>query len=274
MDTPYEIKEKVLIKIEDIYLNYGDKQILRGISEEVKDIYRPGLTQGQVVGILGRSGCGKTQFCRILAGLQKPTKGNILINKNSKMIPVSPGLVGVVPQNYPLFRHRTIFSNLMKASKLGGNKNPKERVMFMLSRFGLEDKINNYPIELSGGQRQRICIIQQILCSNYYLIMDEPFTGLDPLAKDDVAALIADVASLHEDNTIFVVAHDISAVASIADTLWLIGREQNESGIIPGSYIKKKYDLASMELAWHPELNSTPQFLEFIQEIKNEFKNL
>ena len=191
------------------------------------------------------------------------------------MIPVRPGLVGVVPQNYPLFRHKTVLDNLLKAAKKGNHKDPLVKVKEMLEAFNLLDKINLYPIQLSGGQRQRICIIQQLLCSKHFLIMDEPFTGLDPIMKDKTAELIAHIASLDEDNTIFVIAHDISAVTSISDTLWLLGREKEADGkIIPGAFIKKKYDLASMGLAWHPELNSTKQFLEFAQEVKNEFRNL
>ena len=275
MDTSYEIKEKTLIKIEDIHLKYDGKSILRGVSGEVKDIYRSGMTQGQVVGILGLSGAGKTQLAKIMAGLQQPTSGQVLINQDNKMVPVRAGSVGVVPQNYPLFRHRTVFGNLMKSAKKGQHKDPKEKVMEMLSSFDMTDKIDLYPQQLSGGQRQRICIIQQLLCSKHFLIMDEPFTGLDPLMKDKVAELIAHIASLDEDNTIFVIAHDISAVTSIADTLWLLGKERNENGeIIPGALIKRRYDLAAMGLAWHPELNSSKQFLEFAQEVKNEFKNL
>ena len=88
----------------------GGYQILRDLSFEVRDIVRPDAVQGQVVGLLGPSGIGKTTLFRVLAGLEPPDQGTILIGKQGK--PVERGMVGVVAQHYPLFGHRTVASNL------------------------------------------------------------------------------------------------------------------------------------------------------------------
>ena len=97
-----------LLKVDHISLSYDDKVILRDVNAEIRNIVRDDCTQGQVVGFLGPSGIGKTQLFRIIAGLNQPTSGQVLVN--STLTPVKAGMVGVVAQNYPLFENRTIFS--------------------------------------------------------------------------------------------------------------------------------------------------------------------
>lgn len=83
------------------------------------------------------------------------------------------------------------------------------------------------------------------------------------------------MATLDEKNTILVVAHDISALVSISDTLWLFGRDRAEDGgRVPGAYIKKTYNLMDMGLAWHSGISRTPEFHEFVNEIRDQFKDL
>lgn len=94
------VKKQVLLKAAGVNLFYGDKHILRDINFEVKDIVRPGVNQGQVISLIGRSGIGKTQLFKLLAGLKKPTSGSILLQDNK---PVQAGDMGVVFQNYYLF---------------------------------------------------------------------------------------------------------------------------------------------------------------------------
>lgn len=281
MDT-YELRE-TLVTVKDVSLTFKNDDtgvetlILKPISIEVRDIVRPGYVTGQVIGVLGPSGVGKTQFARILSGLQVPTTGEVMISQKGKLEKVVEGSVGVVFQNYPLFKWRTVLGNLLVAlehSSLNADER-KNKAMEFLARFELSDKANLYPAQLSGGQRQRVAIIQELLCNENFMIMDEPFTGLDPLMKDKVCELINKVASLDEKNTIFVVAHDISALVSIADTLWLFGRDRDVSGnVIPGATIKKQYNLIERGLAWHPELSATPAYYEFLNEVKNEFRQL
>lgn len=272
----HELKD-VLARVDNVSLKFGDRLILKPTTIEVRDIHRPGMLQGQVVGILGPSGVGKTQFSRILTGLQKPSTGQVTVHVGDTMRPVEPGIIGMVAQHYPLFAHRTIKGNLLVALEASdlSPKDKQDRIQGYLEQFGLEGKEDSFPVQLSGGQRQRVAIIQALLCSEHFLVMDEPFTGLDPLMKDIVCDLINKVATLHEKNTIFVVAHDIGALVQIADCLWLFGRDQDEKGQpIPGATIKKTYNLIERGLAWQPNISATPAFHAFVDEVKDQFKGL
>jgi len=264
-----------LLKVDHVSLSYDDKVILRDVNAEIRDIVRPDCTQGQVVGFLGPSGIGKTQLFRIIAGLNQPTSGQVLVN--STLTPVKAGMVGVVAQNYPLFENRTIFSNLILAAKQieKNSDGAHEKVLKYLKRLDMLDCSQLYPAQISGGQRQRIAIAQQLLCSEHFLLMDEPFSGLDLVMEAKVCELINEIACLDELNTIIVVTHDVTAAATVADHLWLMGRDRDAGGnIVPGARIQETYDLIEHDLCWHPGITNSPKFLEFVREVKERFQTL
>jgi len=266
---------KTLLKIDNVTLEYDGRPVLNSVIAEVRDIVVPGRVQGQVVGILGPSGCGKTSLFRIIAGLNKPTSGRVSVNGFDR--PVIAGEVGVVAQSYPLFEHRTVLGNLMLGAmkKEKDSKVARDKVMGFLNEFELADKYNLYPAQLSGGQRQRCAIIQQILCSEHFLLMDEPFSGLDLLMLERTCDLIAKVSDMDDLNTIIVVTHDVTAACSVADHLWLMGRGSDAKGnLVPGSSIVKQYDLIERDLCWQPGIITTARFTDFVREVKNEFRRL
>jgi ABC-type nitrate/sulfonate/bicarbonate transport system ATPase subunit len=270
---PYQVGQR-LVTIDNLSVSY-DAPILSGVQGSIDNIIRDGMTQGQVVCLLGPSGIGKTQLFRCIAGLQTPASGGVYINGQKR--PVTPGEVGVVAQNYPLLNHRTILGNLLVAArkKTANEKEAIEKSIALLDQLGLSDKALAYPASLSGGQRQRVAIAQQLLCSSHFLLMDEPFSGLDPHAKTKVCEMILKVSTADELNTTIVITHDIESSVRIADTIWLLGRDLDANGrLIPGAKIKYRYDLISRGLAWHGQIDSTPEFFELCKELKLRFAEL
>jgi ABC-type nitrate/sulfonate/bicarbonate transport system ATPase subunit len=268
------MKDEVLFSVRDVSLRLGDAQVLDGVSFDVRDRVRAGLTTGQVVGILGPSGVGKTRLLRIIAGLDAPDAGAVVGIKGA---PLAAGEVGVVFQDYPLLRHRTVRSNLEVAGIANGlpRSEAAARAKTLLEQFHLSDRARYYPAQLSGGQRQRVAIAQQIVRPKTLLLMDEPFSGLDPVALDEVMHLVVDVANMDELNTILIVTHDIRAAMAVSDTLFMLGRERAPDGQWrPGARIRATYDLVERGLAWHSDVTEMPEFVALEKEIRQRFREL
>jgi ABC-type nitrate/sulfonate/bicarbonate transport system ATPase subunit len=258
-------REQVILKVDNINLSY-DRLILRDVSFEVHNITRPNVQQGQVVSLIGRSGIGKTQLFKILSGLQKPTSGTVHIG--SDLHPVEEGEVGIVPQNYILFNHRTILDNLKLGLRGSINKlTDKEKsdlIEKYVSKFGLSDQLKKYPMQLSGGQRQRVSIIQQILTGNKFILLDEPFSGLDPVIKDKVVELLVDISLLDEMNTLVIVSHDMENSLAISDTAFILAKQEGHEG----ATITEKIDLMEMGLTWDPNIKLKREFQELVAQMK------
>ena len=265
---------EVLLEVRDVALRLGNNQILDKLSFEVRDRVRPGAVTGQLVGLLGPSGVGKTRLLRLIAGLDRPDAGVILGPKSQ---PMAAGTVGVVFQNYVLLRHRTVMGNLVTAGVVNGmsRAEAKDKASHLLERFGLADRGSFYPAQLSGGQRQRVAIAQQLVHQKPLLLMDEPFSGLDPVALQGVIKLVAEVAHTHEHNTIIIITHDIRAAMLVSDTLLLLGRDRTPEGkIVPGAHIQQSYDMVERGMAWRDDLERDPQFPAMERELIDRFRLL
>jgi ABC-type nitrate/sulfonate/bicarbonate transport system ATPase subunit len=257
-------KEEVVLQAKNINLSYDGKCILRDINFEIKNIIRPGVKQGQVISLIGRSGIGKTQLFKVLSGLQQPTSGEVLIHENKK---VKPGDMGVIFQNYYLFEWRTVQASLMLAARenplLAGKE--KEAIAQHAGEFHLAEHLHKYPQQLSGGQRQRASIIQQLLKGSDFLLLDEPFSGLDVLVLDKVVDLLLQVSLSDELKTLIIVSHDIGTSVAISDTVFILGCEKGKEG----ATIVNEIDLIERELAWEKNIKTKKAFADTIEEIKS-----
>ena len=261
------VRAEVLMSVRNVSLTF-DKPILRNINFEVHNIVRPGLHQGQVISLIGRSGIGKTQLFRILAGLQQPHSGSVAIGADQHL--VEPGEVGIVAQNYLLFNHRTIRDNLMLAMRnsdtVSDDPQRKQLIQQYAESFDLAEHLGKYPMQLSGGQRQRTSIIQQILTGNKFILLDEPFSGLDALMIDKVMALLIRISTLDELNTIVIISHDVENALAISDTAYILAREEAKEG----ATITETLDLMKMGLAWNPEIRENEAFQQLVSQIKHK----
>ncbi|RSK33179.1 ATP-binding cassette domain-containing protein [Hymenobacter metallilatus] len=272
--TPYFYKFPVLT-LDSVSMEFNGEIILRDISAQVLDVCRPGMEQGQVVGFYGRSGLGKSVLCRIMAGLMTPSRGTVLVGQEQEA--VAPGAVGFVQQQYPLFNHRTLHDNLLLAAarKYADAAEARRQTDSYLERFQLTAHRRKYPAHLSGGQRQRAAIAQQLLCSDHLILLDEPFSGLDIAMMDEVKKIILEVTTMDELNTVVIVSHDIQTTTALCDRLWLLGYERDASGqLLPGATIspEHQYNLAEMGLAWHENVEAEPEFVRFVEHLKEEIR--
>jgi ABC-type nitrate/sulfonate/bicarbonate transport system ATPase subunit len=268
----YEIKEPLLLDIDIEHFEYQQGEpILSNIKQKVYNVVRPGVQQGQVVALLGPSGIGKSTLFELLAGLRKPQKGTIKAFDREKnaLLDVEAGMVGMVYQSYELYPFLTVRSQLELGAKKGNLKDADAKVNFHLDHFKLQEHSRKFPNELSGGQRQRLAIAQQLLCSNTILLMDEPFSGLDPLMKSNICELIADITQLDELQTIIIVSHDIEPTLSIADTVWLVGK--TPSG---GAAIVETIDLMERGLTWQKNIQEKPEFQQMVNYVTKRFWDL
>jgi ABC-type nitrate/sulfonate/bicarbonate transport system ATPase subunit len=257
----------MLIEVKDVNLSY-DKQILRDINFKIQNIVRPEISQGQVISLIGRSGIGKTQLFKILAGLIPPNSGTVLVGLEQK--PVVAGEVGIVSQNYILFNHRSVMENLRLAMKHASitltSKEKDDMINDYAEKFDLKEHLKKYPTQLSGGQRQRVSIIQQVLTGNRFILLDEPFSGLDALMIDRVIELLIRVSTLHELNTLVIVSHDVENSLAISDTAFILAREKDKEG----ATITETIDLIEMGFAWNKDIRENSNFQHLVSQIKHK----
>jgi NitT/TauT family transport system ATP-binding protein len=274
MPPSYTRTNEVLLSIEGVSLSFGSNLVLRDVNAQVTDLERENhAATGQVICFLGPSGIGKTQLSRIIAGLQVPSGGKVVLQNGQ---PTRRGQVGMVPQHYPLFDYATVADNLRIAGKQAGltTKESNEKASVYVDTLGLHDYLGMYPRALSGGTRQRVAIARQLMCSGHYLVMDEPFSGLDPIMKRAATKLITDIAHIHTHNTIIIVTHDVTEGMSVADTVWLMGLEHKDGAPQAGARLVEQFDLAAMGLAWRPDITHDKVFMNLVADIRDKFQTL
>ena len=250
-------KENTLLYVENLSVAYGDKVVIKDINLVEKDVIREGSTTGQVIAVVGRSGRGKSTLFRALTGLVKPTSGKVLIadtttgNTNDAK-EVHEGDIGFVNQKYTLFRNKTVYQALLFAlrNKDVSKEKKDEQILNYLKDWGLMEVKDQYPNELSGGQRQRTAIIEQIFCSGHYLVLDEPFSGLDVGNIEAVKTAFNLITSSHEFNTIIYSTHDIELAVELADSIYVIGYPTIEGKTEDYGTIVRHVDMKALGLAW------------------------
>jgi ABC-type nitrate/sulfonate/bicarbonate transport system ATPase subunit len=268
---PVELGE-TLLNIEHVWQAFpleggASLTVLQEFSLSIHDIYH----KPQVVSLLGPSGIGKTTALRLIAGLDRPLKGRVRIGRSGQLHDVCVGDVGVVFQRYPLFDDLSVLANLTVPALRNGlaATAAKEKALHFLEEFGLLDHQNSWPGQLSGGQRQRVAILQQLMLSRHFVILDEPFSGLDPVQARNVLSLIERVANEHSLNTFIIATHDITAALKVSNHIYLLGRERDEAGEpVSGARIVKEYDLIEEGIAYRPDAEDLPRFDQIRKEIR------
>jgi osmoprotectant transport system ATP-binding protein len=206
-----------MIRFENVTKMYGDVQTLTDISFEVQ--------KGEILSLIGPSGCGKTTTLRMINRLIELSSGKIFIEDRdiSEIDPVELRLgIGYVIQQVGLLPHLTICKNIGLVPKLKGWKEEQynQRIDDLLDMVGLDPHVfrNRYPAELSGGQQQRVGVIRALAAEPPIVLMDEPFSALDPISRDQLQDDIARIQKeIHK--TIVFVTHDMDEALKISDRI-------------------------------------------------------
>ncbi|MGI2129259.1 amino acid ABC transporter ATP-binding protein [Shewanella oncorhynchi] len=204
-----------MIKITNLHKNFGDNQVLKGISEHIH--------QGEVVSVIGPSGSGKSTFLRCINLLEQPSQGDIeiegqLITAPNACVDKLRQKVGMVFQNFNLFPHKTVIQNITLAPislKLMTPAQAKTKALDLLAQVGLSDKANAYPASLSGGQKQRVAIARALAMEPDLMLFDEPTSALDPEMVGDVLDVMKDLAL--KGMTMVIVTHEMGFARDVSD---------------------------------------------------------
>jgi putative spermidine/putrescine transport system ATP-binding protein len=189
-----------------------------GTTSVVDDIYLD-ISPGQLVTLLGPSGCGKTTTLRMVAGLVKPSAGDILFLGRSVIdVPVHKRGVGVLFQNYALFPHMNVAGNVSFGLEMRSKDRVRSRALVKdaLEMVQLTKLAERYPHELSGGQQQRVALARALVIEPSFLLLDEPFGALDKKLREEMQLQLKDIQTRLKVTTIMV-THDQEEALTISE---------------------------------------------------------
>ena len=212
-----------IIHIENIHKHFGRIHALRGVSLDIH--------KGEVVVIIGPSGSGKSTLLRCINRLEEYDAGRIVVDgiplDSAQNINAVRREVGIVFQSFNLFAHLTVMDNLILAQRIV-RKRPRgesEKIAFeLLTKVGIPDKAQAYPIQLSGGQQQRVAIARALAMNPKIMLFDEPTSALDPEMIKEVLDVMLTLAE--EGMTMVVVSHEMGFARAAANRVILIDEGQ------------------------------------------------
>ncbi|KJY66217.1 Glycine betaine/carnitine/choline ABC transporter, ATP-binding protein [Lactobacillus helsingborgensis] len=204
------------IKFEHVKKSFADKVVVNDLNLDIQ--------QGELFVLVGNSGSGKTTSIKMINRLEDPNGGRVLVNQRPTTeynVQKLRWQIGYVLQQIALFPNMTVAKNITLIPEIQGDKgNLAETAAKLLQEVGLnpEEYAKRYPHELSGGEQQRIGILRAIASKPPIVLMDEPFSALDPLSRANLQSLVVDLhKQLH--NTIIFVTHDMNEALRLADRI-------------------------------------------------------
>jgi lipopolysaccharide export system ATP-binding protein len=203
---------------ENIEKKYGKRTVVKGVSINVN--------QGEIVGLLGPNGAGKTTSFYMIVGLIKPNSGKVMLDDEEitylPMYKRAKKGIGYLPQEASVFRKLSIEDNIKAVLEMSSytKKEQAERLELVLNEFGLQKIRKSLGIQLSGGERRRTEIARALAINPKFILLDEPFAGVDPIAVEDIQRI---VAALKQKNIgILITDHNVHETLSITDRAYLL----------------------------------------------------
>ena len=213
-----------VLELQDVHKFFGDNHVLRGVNLTV--------ASHEVVVVIGASGSGKSTLMRTINLIERVDDGSIMLSGDDITDPRvhldrTRARIGVVFQHFNLFPHMSVIDNVTLAARKV-HKIPaadaREKAVVLLTKFGLGDKIDDYPDRLSGGQQQRVAIVRAIVTDPELLLLDEITSALDPMLVGEVLDLVRSLKDAG--STILMATHEMSFARSVADRVVFIHQGQ------------------------------------------------
>jgi NitT/TauT family transport system ATP-binding protein len=229
--------------------SFGELEALRGINLDVE--------RGEFISVVGPSGCGKTTFLRIVAGLERATSGDVLLDGRAVKAPGRDR--GFVFQNDSLLPWRTVLANAIIGREVAGSIGPadRKRTMELLKLVGLEGFEHYHPRQLSGGMRQRVNLARALAIDPGILLMDEPFAALDAQTREIMQTELLRIWERGQKTVLFV-THQIDEAVFLSDRVLVFARR-------PGR-VQAEIKIP-LPRPRHLDIKRTPEFVALVDRI-------
>ncbi|WP_438962382.1 LPS export ABC transporter ATP-binding protein [Nonlabens sp.] len=242
------------LRADNLQKSYKGRPVVKGVSFEVN--------QGEIVGLLGPNGAGKTTSFYMTVGLVKPTGGDVwLDDKKITQYPMykrAQNGIGYLAQEASIFRKLTVEQNILGVLQLTdlSKKEQKERCEQLLEEFSLEDRRNRNGDLLSGGERRRTEIARALATNPTFILLDEPFAGVDPVAVEDIQRIVAQLTK--KNIGILITDHNVQETLAITDRTYLmfegnilkhgVPEELAEDEVVRRVYLGQNFELRKKKL--------------------------
>ncbi|MBW6482423.1 MAG: LPS export ABC transporter ATP-binding protein [Vicingaceae bacterium] len=208
----------MILRAENIFKKYGDRTVVNNVSVEVK--------QGEIVGLLGPNGAGKTTSFYMIVGLVHPNEGKIFLDDvDITKLPMYKRAqmgVGYLPQEVSVFRKLSVEDNISAILEMMNltKAQQKEKLEALIEEFGLSHVRKNLGDNLSGGEKRRTEIARALASDPSFILLDEPFAGVDPIAVEDIQHIVAKLKN--KNIGILITDHNVQETLSITDRAYLL----------------------------------------------------
>lgn len=231
------------LSIQKLSKTYKKKHIIRNIS-----FY---ITSGEIIALLGPNGSGKTTTFYMLLGIVQHDSGSILLNnKHIEMLPTYSRArlgIGYLPQDNSIFRQLTVFDNLMAIVQMQHHLNKKQQYKYIVNlmhTFNIYHLKNNIGQTLSGGERKRVEIARALAAHPKFILLDEPFSGVDPISIHDIQKIIKQLKKYKLG--ILITDHNVKAILNICDRAYILNQglliaQGSSKEILHNKFVQKVY---------------------------------
>ena len=242
-------QERLVLRTENLVKKYGKRTVVSHVSIDVK--------QGEIVGLLGPNGAGKTSRFYMAVGLIVPNEGQIFLgSQNITKFPVYKRAqhgIGYLAQEASIFRKMTVEDNILSVLEMTNKSRDEqhEKMESLIDEFGLQKVRKNNGDQLSGGERRRAEIARCLAIDPKFIMLDEPFAGVDPIAVQDIQSIVAQLK--YRNIGILITDHNVNETLSITDRAYLLfegkvlfqgtAQELADNEVVREKYLGKDFEL-------------------------------